>query len=66
MLPSEAVDFEDAAAIYRACRRGGETVRKLIDCLIAAIAIREGVPLLHSDNDFVVIARRAPLQLDGA
>ncbi len=40
LLPTEATDYEDAAALYRSCRRHGETVRKLIDCLIAAIAIR--------------------------
>src|SRR5262245_58629512 len=27
-------DFESAAELYRRCRRRGETVRKLIDCLI--------------------------------
>lgn len=56
-------DYEDAAALYRACRRGGETVRKLIDCLIAAIAIRAGIPVLQADSDFVVLARHTPLQL---
>ena len=33
-------DYEQAAALYRTCRRGGESVRKFIDCLIGAIAIR--------------------------
>jgi predicted nucleic acid-binding protein len=54
-------DYEDAAAIYRACRLGGETVRRLIDCLIAAVALREGVPVLHADRDFDVIARHTAL-----
>ena len=57
------VDYEQAAEIYRACRRGGETVRKLTDCLIAAVAIRNGVELLHLDADFSTIARYAPLKL---
>lgn len=56
-------DYEGAAALYRACRRRGETVRKLIDCLIAAIAIRAGVPLLQADSDFDVLARHTPLRL---
>ena len=56
-------DYEDAAAAYRTCRRGGETVRKLIDCLIGAVAIRADVPLLHADGDFDVVARHTSLQL---
>lgn len=56
-------DFESAAALYRACRREGVTVRRLPDCLIAAIAIREGVPLLHQDSDFDAIARHSRLEL---
>jgi predicted nucleic acid-binding protein len=57
-------DYEDAAALYRSCRRQGETVRKLIDCLIAAHAIRAHLPLLHADNDFDVLARNSGLVVD--
>jgi len=39
-------------------------VTKLIDCLIAAIAIRHDVPVLHADNDFDAIARHTPLKVD--
>ena len=61
-LPTEGpVDYEDAAEVYRACRRAGATVSRLTDCLIAAVAIRNGVPLLHRDADFDAIARRVPL-----
>ncbi len=56
-------DYEDAAAAYRTCRRRGETVRKLIDCLIGAVAIRADVPVLQADSDFDVLARHTPLQL---
>ena len=56
-------DFEAAADIYRRCRRGGETVRKLSDCLIAAVALRANADLLHSDRDFEVIARHLPLRV---
>jgi len=56
-------DYEDAAALYRTCRRRGETVRKLIDCLIGAIAIRADVPVLQADSDFDVLARHTSLQL---
>jgi predicted nucleic acid-binding protein len=56
-------DFETAAELYRTCRRAGETVRKLDDCLIAAVAIRNDVPVLHHDADFDVLARHTPLQI---
>lgn len=64
LLPTEPPDYEEAAALYRACRRQGETVRRLIDCLIAATAIRASATLLHSDIDFDVLARHTPLQVD--
>lgn len=56
-------DYEDAAALYRSCRLRGETVRRLIDCLIGAIAIRADVPVLQADSDFEVLARHTALQL---
>lgn len=59
-------DYEDAAEIARACRRAGETVRGLTDCLIASVAIRARLPLLHLDTDFEAIARHTQLQLAGA
>lgn len=58
-------DYEAAALIYRRCQEQGETVRRLIDCLIAAVAIREELPLLHQDRDFEVIARHTALALHG-
>lgn len=64
IVPAEATDYEEAAALYRICRRGGETVRKLIDCLIATIAIRADIPVLHADADFEVLARHTPLRID--
>lgn len=57
------VDYDHAAALYRGCRRRGETVRKLIDCLIAAVAIREDLPVLHADEDFAVLDRHTTLRL---
>ena len=58
-----AADWMDAAAVYQGCRRAGETPRRLIDCLIAAVAIRAGVPILAQDRDFELIARHTPLEL---
>lgn len=64
LMPTLPTDYEDAAALYRACRARGETVRKHIDCLIAAHALREGLAVLHADADFDVLARQAGLLLD--
>jgi predicted nucleic acid-binding protein len=56
-------DAERAAALYRACRRAGETPRSLNDCLIAAVALRHDVPVLHRDRDFTVLAQHTDLRL---
>jgi len=57
LLPLDPrVDFREAAAIFRAVRRSGRTVRSSVDCLIAAIALRSGSTLLHKDADFETIA----------
>jgi predicted nucleic acid-binding protein len=65
-LGTESVDFETSAGLYRRCRSGGETVRRLIDCLIAAVSIRHGVPVLHADVDFDVLARHTALRVEPA
>lgn len=62
----EPWDDEVAASIYRACRREGTTVRRMTDCLIAAVAIRSGARILHQDADFDAIARHAPLAIEAA
>ncbi len=66
VLPTGPVDYEQAAAIYRQCRRAGETVRKLMDCLIGAVAISADAAILHRDVDFDVIARHTELRVDTA
>ena len=66
LLPVEGLaDYEAAADLYRRCRTAGETVRKMTDCLIAAVALRHGAALLHRDHDFEVIARHTALQITG-
>jgi predicted nucleic acid-binding protein len=49
-------DFELAARLYRQARQAGVTIRKTLDCLIAAPCVRDGVPLLHADRDFDLLA----------
>lgn len=56
-------DWEVAAGIYRTCRAQGKTIRSQLDCLIAAIAIREDVEVLHADRDFDLIAEHTPLRI---
>jgi predicted nucleic acid-binding protein len=63
MLPTTPADYEVAASMYRSCRSRGETVRKLIDCLIAAVALRAGAEILHADADFSALARHTELKL---
>jgi predicted nucleic acid-binding protein len=66
-LPVDPLDdFETAAELYRQCRRGGETVRTLLDCLVAAVALRTGAAVLHQDRDYDAIARQTPLQIASA
>ena len=61
-VPVEGLaDYEAAAGLYGACRRAGETVRALTDCLIAAVALRAEISVLHADRDFDVLALHAGL-----
>jgi predicted nucleic acid-binding protein len=61
-----AVDFDGAVRVYRQCRRAGVTPRGLIDCMIAAVALRYGAALLAHDADLARIATVMPLSLDDA
>lgn len=56
-------DFVLAADLYRMTRRAGVTIRKTLDCLIAAPCVRTGAPLLHADADFDQLAKCTPLRL---
>jgi len=59
-----SADFEGAARVYRACRGEGVTPRGLIDCMVAAIALRTGSRVLSADRDFARIAEVVPLQIE--
>ena len=63
VLPTDPGAYESAAAMYRTCRRSGETVRRLIDCLIGAVAVEHEVPLLHADSDFATLERHTALEV---
>ena len=57
------LDWLDGATIYRSLRQRGVTVRSPVDALIAAVAIRLDLPVLHRDRDFGAIAGRTPLRV---
>lgn len=56
-------DFVLAAELYRTARRNGITIRKTLDCLIAAPCVRTGAPILHADGDFDLLASCTPLRI---
>jgi predicted nucleic acid-binding protein len=56
------IDFRQAAGIYQAARRRGHTVHSLVDCLIASVAMRHDLPVLHEDRDYAAIAACLPLR----
>jgi predicted nucleic acid-binding protein len=56
-------DFALAASLYRTARSEGVTIRKTLDCLIAAPCVRTGAPLLHADADFDRLASCTSLRI---
>lgn len=67
LLPFDSIsDFDGAAYVYRSCRTAAVTPRGLIDCMIAAVALRHGSNVLAHDIDFARMARVIGLQLDPA
>jgi len=63
LLPVTAEDWATAALLYRMCRVNGATIRSMVDCLIASVAIRNDVPVLAEDRDFEALAAHTPLRL---
>lgn len=63
-LPAASpADHELAASLYRAARRSGRTVRSLVDCLIAAAALRIDAEVLALDRDYDLLASISELRL---
>lgn len=61
-----AIDFDGAARIYRRCRATGVTPRGMLDCMIAAVALRHGAALLAHDMDMDRVAQVVDIELDKA
>ena len=60
-----AIDFDAATRIYRMCRRAGVTPRGMVDCMIAAVALRHGATLLATDTDLDRVANVMGIPMDG-
>lgn len=70
LLQSEILDapmprerFEEAARLYIDCRAAAFTIRSAYDCLIAACALANNVPVMALDSDFRHIARVLSLRV---
>ncbi len=59
-----AIDFDAATRIYRMCRRAGVTPRGMVDCMIAAVALRHGATLLATDTDLDRVANVMGIPMD--
>jgi predicted nucleic acid-binding protein len=60
--PAQA-DYVQAAKLYRQCRAKGIPIRSTIDCVIAQLCLRDGLPLLAKDRDFDRITQHVALKL---
>ncbi len=56
-LEMDDENWANAARLYFDLRRRGLTVRSVIDCCIAEIALRHEMTLVHNDRDFATIAK---------
>lgn len=63
VMPSLGTHVQ-AAEIYDGCRKNGITIRSIVDCLVAAIAIEYDLKVLQSDRDYEGISQVYPLKLE--
>jgi predicted nucleic acid-binding protein len=63
LRPRGLETFETAANLYRAARRRGLTIRRSVDCLIAATCLETGAEIYHNDRDFDALARVSDLMI---
>jgi len=60
-----AIDFDGATRIYRLCRRSGVTPRGMVDCMIAAVALRHGADVLAADADLTRVGEIIGITVQG-
>ena len=56
----------DAAEIFDTCRKKGYTIRSIVDCLIAALALEYNLEIHENDRDYRHIAQVFPLRIVGS
>jgi predicted nucleic acid-binding protein len=62
-LPMARETFVRSAELYRSLRRRGITIRKPVDCMIAAVALIHDAALIHKDRDFDPIETHCGLKV---
>jgi len=63
LRPRGLETFDQAAGLYRIARRRALTIRRTVDCLIAATCLETGAELFHNDRDFDTLARVSDLSI---
>jgi predicted nucleic acid-binding protein len=66
LRPRGLETFEVAANLYRAGRGRGLTIRRSVDCLIAATCLENEAEIYHNDRDFDALARVSALMIHRA
>ena len=66
LRPRGLETFEVAANLYRAGRARGLTIRRSVDCLIAATCLENEAEIYHNDRDFDALARVSALMIHRA
>lgn len=63
LRPRGLETFETAANLYRTARRRGLTIRRSVDCVIAAMCLEAEAEIFHNDRDFDALARVSDLKI---
>lgn len=63
MLSMDDQVYVSAADLYRSAKKSGRTVRRVVDCMIAACATAHSSQLLHHDRDFDTLASVSKLKI---
>ena len=66
LRPRGLETFEAAANLYRTGRGRGLTIRRSVDCLIAATCLENEAEIYHNDRDFDALARVSALLIHRA
>jgi len=62
-LPINYSTYLKSAEVYRTLRKKGITIRRVLDCLIASVALENNISILHNDKDFFQIEKHCQLKI---